>query len=79
MLVVLLILAVAGTAWSLWAEAQLRTPKRVTQPPTPVEAQVVWDEAVDGVESKRKMLDRIFAEGNPDSDEDPPTVVADRR
>ena len=79
MLVVLLILAVAGTTWSLWAEAQLRSPKRATQPPTPVEAQVVWDEAVDGVESKRAMLDRIFAEGNPNSDEDPPTVVADRR
>ena len=79
MLVVLLILAIAGTAWSLWAEAQLRSPKQATQPPTPVEAEVVWDEAVDGVESKRAMLDRIFAEGNPDSDEDPPTVVADRR
>ena len=79
MLVVLLILAVAGTTWSLWAEAQHRSPKRIPEAPTPVEAQVVWDEAVDGVESKRKMLDRIFAEGNPDSDEDPPTVVADRR
>ncbi len=75
-----LIAAVAFTAWTIWEEAKLRMPKgpqTAPQGPTPVE--VTWEETVDGVETKRQMLDRIFSDGNPDLDEDPPTVVADRR
>lgn len=81
MLIVLLILTLAGTAWCIWAEAQ---PPKCAHPPverpepTPVEVQ--WDERVDGVEEKRQMLDRIFSQHqHNDDDVDPPTVVADRR
>jgi hypothetical protein len=74
-----LIAAVVFTAWTIWEEAKLRTPKAVqTTPRAPTPVEVVWEESVDNVESKRQMLDRIFSEGNPDLDEDPPTVVADR-
>jgi hypothetical protein len=75
-----LIAAVVFTAWTIWEEAKLQEPKPSRPTPqtaTPVE--VTWDESIDSVESKRQMLDRIFSEGNPDLDEDPPTVVADRR
>jgi hypothetical protein len=42
--------------------------------------EVQWDERVDGVDDKRQMLDRIFAQHSAsDDDIDPPTVVADRR
>ena len=81
MLVVLLIAAVAGAAWSIWAYAH--PPKRAQPPverpePTPVE--VEWDERVDRIDEKRQMLDRIFAQHQQnDDDVDPPTVVADRR
>ena len=79
MLVALLIVAVAGTVWTLWADWKLRSTPRAVPAPTPVEVEAVWDDRVDGVESKRQMLDRIFAEGDPDQDADPPTVVAERR
>ena len=81
MLIVLLIATIAGTAWCIWAYAH---PPKCVQPPverpepTPVEVQ--WDERVDGVDEKRQMLDKIFAQHQQnDDDVDPPTVVADRR
>lgn len=81
MLIVLLILTLAGTAWSIWAYAQ--PPKCAHSPaekPVPTPVTVEWDERVDGVEDKRQMLDRIFAQhSTSDDDIDPPTVVADRR
>ena len=78
MLIVLLILTLAGTAWSIWAYAH--PPKPVAQPQTPTPVAVEWDEQTDSVEDKRRMLDRIFAQHSTnDDDVDPPTVVADRR
>lgn len=81
MLIVLLILTLAGTAWSIWAYAH---PPKCARPPverpepTPVEVQ--WDEQTDSVEDKRQMLDKIFAQHSAsDDDIDPPTVVSDRR
>ena len=81
MLIVLLILTLAGTAWSIWAYAH---PPKSAQPPTerpePTPVAVKWDEQTDSVEDKRKMLDRIFEQHHAnDDDVDPPTVVADRR
>ena len=81
MLIVLLILTLAGTAWSIWAYAH---PPKSAQPPTerpePTPVAVEWDEQTDSVEDKRKMLDRIFEQHHAnDDDVDPPTVVADRR
>lgn len=81
MLIVLLILTLAGTAWCIWAETQ--PPKCALPPlerpePTPVE--VEWDDRVDGVEDKRQMLDKIFETHRQHVDDvDPPTVVAVRR
>lgn len=81
MLIVLLILSLAGTAWSIWAYAH--PPKCVHPPaerPEPTAVTVEWDEQTDSVEDKRQMLDQIFARHTPSDDEiDPPTVVADRR
>jgi len=81
MLIVLLILTLAGTAWSIWAYAH---PPKCAQPPverpepTPVDVQ--WDEQTDSVEDKRRMLDKIFeTHRQTDDDVDPATVVADRR
>ena len=81
MLVVLLVAVVAGTAWSIWAYAH---PPKCAQPPAdrpePTPVEVEWDESIDSVEDKRKMLDRIFERHHTnDDDVDPPTVVADRR
>ena len=83
MLVVLLVLAIAGTAWSIWLEWKERTPNCEHPPaekPEPTPVVVEWDERVDGVEDKKKMQDRIFEQHrHNDDDVDPPTVVADRR
>lgn len=81
MLIVLLILTLAGTVWSIWAYAH---PPKCAQPPTekpePTPVVVEWDESIDSVEDKRKMLDRIFeTHRQNDDDVDPPTVVAVRR
>ena len=81
MLIVLLILTLAGTAWSIWAYAH---PPKCAQPPVerpePTPVVVEWDEQTDSVEDKRRMLDKIFAQHSQNDDDiDPPTVVADRR
>ena len=81
MLIVLLILTVAGTAWCVWAERQSA---KCTHPPVekpdPTPVTVEWDESVDSVEDKRQMLDRIFeTHKQRDDDADPPTVVMPRR
>ena len=81
MLIVLLIVTVVGTAWSIWAYAH---PPKCERPPAeqpdPTPAIVTWDESVDGVEDKRRMLDRIFeTHRQNDDDIDPPTVVVTRQ
>jgi len=61
MLVALLIVAVAGTGWTLWADWKPRSAPRAGPALTPVEAEAVWDDRVDGIKSKRQMLDRMVA------------------
>ena len=69
MLIVLLILTLAGTAWSIWAYAH---PPKCAQPPVerpePTPVAVEWDEQTDSVEDKRRMLDRIFAQHSTNAD-----------
>ena len=77
MIALALIVTVAFTAWTIWegAKQSLRRLPRIEA--TPV---VVEEEHVVGVEDKRRMLDKIFAQHHAnDDDVDPPTVVADRR
>ena len=81
MIIALLAVTVAWTAWCVWAE---KNPPRHAEPPTakpePTPVAVELDEKTDSVEDKRRMLDRIFAQHSTnDDDVDPPTVVADRR
>ena len=78
MIIALLAVTVAWTAWCVWAEKN--PPKPTVQPQAPTPVEVEWDEQTDSVEDKRRMLDQIFERHVPnDDDVDPPTVVADRR